>query len=73
MLSVLSAVSIYASIWITWLCINCIYAKPACILMKHTKFVENQVYSCKPECTSVLHVNKRCMHAVRVNHDAHSS
>ena len=42
MLSILSAVSAHVHIWITsYIRITHVFAKPACMPMKHTKFVEN--------------------------------
>ena len=68
--------------------ITCVYTKPECMPMKHTKCVANEtckmcvakhVCSYKPKCTSAVHAtsevhaNQRCMRTVHTNHDAHGS
>ena len=74
MLYMVPAVSMHAHILITiYIAIARVYAKSACTLIKYTNFVEKYACSCKPECTSVVHVNQRYMHAVCVNHDTHGS
>ena len=41
--------------------------------MKYMKCVGKHACLCKPKCTSEVHANQRCTHAVCANHDAHGS
>ena len=63
MLFVVLAVSVHAHIWFIR---TRVYAKPDCMLIKHSSL-------CKAKCTSAVHVNQKCMRALRAKHDVHGS